>query len=603
MLGCRQGGASRGVLGVVVVLAACEVPPTQLVVVVRTDMAIPEELDAFAVRVTGPGSLEERGPFELTGSPPAVLPATFGVRPEGGDAERLATMGLTARRDGVDLFATRAATSVLDERKLQLDVFLAERCIEEALGCVEPGQTCTENGCDDEWRDPSGLPEWQGLPDRDAGAPDAGPRCGEGVEPGQWAAVLASGESIMGGDITVDPAGNTHVVGTFRGSVSFQGLAAVTADGTDGFWVCFDPVGCPCWDAPRVFGGAEGDADAPQIAAAPGGEMVLAAQVTAGQLVFSGQSFGDAGVVARFDVAGELIEGVSVAASRGWIPGSVIVTSSGGTLVSGLALGSPIVAGNAAGVDVAAEVPPTATAIATAILWEPDLSDPRIGTVSSSVDIAMFFAAEAPDGTIVTTGTLADGVLSINGIVADLSGTARSFVAAFGPADMQVRWGGPLVGGSALSPRVLPVGSSVDPLIFAASVFPPLAELADESIDVPLDHASDTVVAGLTADGAPSPLELLGTESVFGLTDACSAGGGAVLVGARTDGEGFAVGLDGDRQIVRVEDLSGTAALVAASPAGDVVAILGILAGPAEIGGHPVGQGMYVYSLDPDRDP
>jgi len=589
-VGGRLGASAA--LGVAALCSACEVPPTQLVVVVRTDMDVPGELDAFSTTVTGPGTTAARGPFALTGVPPEALPATFGVRPRDGEVERRVTVAVTARRGGSDLFTTRAATTFLEHKKLQLDVFLAERCIVEAGGCTEPGLTCTDEGCVPEDRDPNDLPEWQGLPEPDGGVA----RCGDGVEPGPWASLLASGGSINATDLAVDGAGRAHVVGTFRASPSFQGLDPVTSVDADGFWVCFDRVGCPCWDAPRVLGGAEGDPDELRIGVSADGQAVIAGTVGAGQIVLGDDIYGDTGFVARFDGDGDYLGGASVEAAGGWSAQSVVVTSSGAALVAGLARGSLAVGGATATL--------ADTTTGAVILFDPDLGSPRIATMSSTVDLSALFAAEAPDGSVAAAGALADGILSVNGIASDLSNTASSFVVSLEPSDMQVRWGGPVLGGPAFQPRVLPVASATNPLLFAASVASPEAVLGAERIDVPADRIRDVVVAGVSEDGIVSNVQLIGTGPFVNLGDACSDGGGAFLVGDRDGGGGFVVGLDEDRRVSRpVEDLAGPAGLVAASPAGDVVVVLGSLGVAAEIGGHPLGPGLYVYSLDPAAAP
>lgn len=171
----------RGALrtaGLAIALSSC-VDPTQIVVVVDTDMAVPRELDAFRARVIGPEddvALDEEYPLEPGDSgPPVSLAASFGVRPRGGRADRRVTVEVEALLDGEVLFGTKAITSYVEHRRLRLDMFLAARCIAER--CAD-GQTCRRGGCEDERIDPDDLPDWgdavprQDVPD--AAAPDTG---------------------------------------------------------------------------------------------------------------------------------------------------------------------------------------------------------------------------------------------------------------------------------------------------------------------------------------------------------------------------------------------------------------------------------------------
>ncbi len=89
--------------------------PTELVVVVRSDMAVPSELDEIRIRVWGPDAMTpvRDQPVDLGFTP---LPTDFVVRPRDGDASRTVSIQIDALRGGRQLFATRAVTAFSEGR-------------------------------------------------------------------------------------------------------------------------------------------------------------------------------------------------------------------------------------------------------------------------------------------------------------------------------------------------------------------------------------------------------------------------------------------------------------------------------------------------------
>src|SRR5262245_14097551 len=105
------GRRSMRALGLALaVFAGCAQPPTPLIVVVDTDLAIPSALDRVEITVVGPdGITMETERIMLSG--PSSLPLTLGVSPSG---ERLGPIDITAigRVDGT-LVVTREHTVTL----------------------------------------------------------------------------------------------------------------------------------------------------------------------------------------------------------------------------------------------------------------------------------------------------------------------------------------------------------------------------------------------------------------------------------------------------------------------------------------------------------
>lgn len=236
---------------------ACEVPPTQLVVAVRTDMAIPGELDAFSVvveapadrtvTVDGPGKGAYGVPILLTRQ--SDLPATFGLRPHGKDPKRKVTVRAVAMRDGAALFETRAVTSFVEGEQLRLDLFLAGRCIDQQCA---PEETCSLGGCVPAAVPPEDLPDWNGdVPDLDvdASVPDSG-----GVASVGYPKLVAWTDDALTllvlSDAVATPDGSVWFIGHVRGSASIEGDPAgstqVHAETARMWAACFTSEGAPC---------------------------------------------------------------------------------------------------------------------------------------------------------------------------------------------------------------------------------------------------------------------------------------------------------------------------------------------------------------------
>lgn len=139
-------------------LAGCETPATQVVVHVSTDMELDVELDSFDLRIWAEDERREEAQYRnvpVNQAPPFSLPTSFGVAPLGGDADRRVHIELVARRldpltgDDTELFPTYAITSFIEQEHLGLPMFLARRCMAEFMSCEELGLTCGEEGCTD----------------------------------------------------------------------------------------------------------------------------------------------------------------------------------------------------------------------------------------------------------------------------------------------------------------------------------------------------------------------------------------------------------------------------------------------------------------------
>lgn len=160
-----------------VLTCACSAPPTQLVVVVDSDFAVPEELTTVEVEVfDAAGETVSGTTFALAprgeGQPARFpLPLSFGVVPQGGDASRRVRVVVRGKTATDRIMVQRAATTgFLEGRSLALPMFLLRSCA--AVMCPD-GQTCTERGCADEERPPETLPPVRPGEELDGSLPDA----------------------------------------------------------------------------------------------------------------------------------------------------------------------------------------------------------------------------------------------------------------------------------------------------------------------------------------------------------------------------------------------------------------------------------------------
>lgn len=145
-----------------VLLAACAEPPTQVAVRLVTDLRVPMELDSVGLTIIDDdGRAAREGEVrELpTGAEGELFHeiASFGVRPLGGDAQHRFEVRAEARRGSVLLFETSARTGFVEGRTIRLDLYLPALCIDVAATC-RPDETCGLAGCVDPTVEPSGLP-------------------------------------------------------------------------------------------------------------------------------------------------------------------------------------------------------------------------------------------------------------------------------------------------------------------------------------------------------------------------------------------------------------------------------------------------------------
>jgi hypothetical protein len=138
--------------------AAPELSRTEVVVVVDSDLALGEELDALRIEVTGPGDMAQSASAELDAA--SALPQTLGLVHERGARGpiRVLVLGLL---DGREILRREAELSFIDGKTLSLPMHLVRACVAHACG---EAQTCSEHGCVSSDVDATRLAEWHGRP-------------------------------------------------------------------------------------------------------------------------------------------------------------------------------------------------------------------------------------------------------------------------------------------------------------------------------------------------------------------------------------------------------------------------------------------------------
>ena len=154
---------------------------SQIVVVVDTDLHVPQDLDRFAIKIENMGTTHSNLDYNLDPdkSGGVKLPATLAIL-AGSDLAQRVTVTVTGYLDVTERVVRRARLPFAQGRALMLRMNLLRKCAYRAKPCP-PGTTCTENGCKSIDIDPVSLPDYhepaanKGL---DAALPDLGKDAG-----------------------------------------------------------------------------------------------------------------------------------------------------------------------------------------------------------------------------------------------------------------------------------------------------------------------------------------------------------------------------------------------------------------------------------------
>ena len=155
------------------VVAGCGTP-TEIVVVVDTDLAVPEAIDTVEVRVEREGEEPRVASRVLEVDGPAQ-PTTVVVEHRSGSRSAV-SFTATGRKDGVAVIRARARTNFVEGERLMLELPLLAQCF--GIDCAED-QRCGIEGCEPVVQ--PALPEWTGTVPRIAPDDSCDPPCTDGI--------------------------------------------------------------------------------------------------------------------------------------------------------------------------------------------------------------------------------------------------------------------------------------------------------------------------------------------------------------------------------------------------------------------------------------
>ena len=146
------------IFGLLFALAtACSSSATQLVVVIESDLSVPDELTQVNVLVQS-SEYQPLWKQEFDVATADDVPFSFGIEASSGDANELTIDLYAIDAAGKTSTTRRAVVSLIENKSLILNLSLAQNC--KNVNCQEP-QTCISavGGCDSWQIDASALPE------------------------------------------------------------------------------------------------------------------------------------------------------------------------------------------------------------------------------------------------------------------------------------------------------------------------------------------------------------------------------------------------------------------------------------------------------------
>lgn len=152
-----------------VVASSCKTDPQgEIVIVVNTDVAIPDSVDTLRLEILSNGALGFTGDYRV-GSGQYTIPATFGVLQNEDSPSLPVQIRLIARKNGAAKMVREVLTSVPTGRVAALRLPIRFMCDDTATDVgapsatatrCPPGQTCIGGDCYGREIDSSGLPDF-----------------------------------------------------------------------------------------------------------------------------------------------------------------------------------------------------------------------------------------------------------------------------------------------------------------------------------------------------------------------------------------------------------------------------------------------------------
>jgi len=153
-------------------LASCGADAlTELVVIVDSELPVPDALDEVSVVVEGVARIPKVATARLDGVDAQTLPLTVGLRP-GSSGSPTVTIKASGLRDGTRRVSAEVRTSFLEGRRLVVHIVLRAACVD--VICAEMTTCAADGRCASSQVDASTLPTFTGTLPGDLGPADAG---------------------------------------------------------------------------------------------------------------------------------------------------------------------------------------------------------------------------------------------------------------------------------------------------------------------------------------------------------------------------------------------------------------------------------------------
>jgi len=134
--------------------------PTEVVLVVDTDLVIPDAIDRIEITLSGTSGTPTNLVADLADPGTPSLPLTITAFAAEGASPELAVT-VVGRLAGDEVTRWEARTRFISGETRMLRAILAARCL--TITCAS-GESCDETGCRDVVIEPDGLSEWPGTP-------------------------------------------------------------------------------------------------------------------------------------------------------------------------------------------------------------------------------------------------------------------------------------------------------------------------------------------------------------------------------------------------------------------------------------------------------
>lgn len=159
----RQAPKRQGVrvtfaaLVVVGAVSGCH-NPTEIVLVVDTDLAVPSEIDSVDITITGSGQPQAVPTIDLTAPGAPAFPLTLGLSPANGSSGAV-DVAVVGYLQGSPVAQQEASTMFVGGSQRMLRMLLLGSC--QGVSCPS-AQTCGSTGCSATAISGSSLPPWTG---------------------------------------------------------------------------------------------------------------------------------------------------------------------------------------------------------------------------------------------------------------------------------------------------------------------------------------------------------------------------------------------------------------------------------------------------------